>query len=71
MVYIGQDHQFTAMSDTVGIPVGIATKMLLKNKIQSRGVMLPITKDIYQPILNELEKVGVFFVEKEVPPVHY
>jgi saccharopine dehydrogenase-like NADP-dependent oxidoreductase len=65
MVYIGQDDQYTAMSDTVGIPVGIAAKMLLNNKIKSRGVLLPINHDIYLPILSELEKYGISFVEKE------
>ena len=66
MVYIGKDDQFTAMSDTVGIPVGIAAKMLLKNKIKSRGVLLPIYKDIYNPVLKELEEYGIRFKEKEL-----
>ena len=65
MVYIGKDDQFTAMSDTVGIPVGIAAKMLLNNKIKSRGVLLPIYKDIYNPVLKELEDYGIRFKEKE------
>ena len=65
MVYIGKDDQFTAMSDTVGIPVGIAAKMLLNNKIKSRGVILPIYKDIYNPVLKELEEYGIRFKEKE------
>ena len=65
MVYIGKDDQFTAMSDTVGIPVGIAAKMLLNNKIKSRGVILPIYKDIYNPVLKELEDYGIRFKEKE------
>mgnify|MGYP001398234194 CR=1 FL=1 len=66
MVYIGKDDQFTAMSDTVGIPVGIAAKMLLNNKIKSRGVILPIYKDIYNPVLKELEEYGIRFKEKEL-----
>ena len=66
MVYIGKDDQFTAMSDTVGIPVGIAAKMLLNNKIKSRGVLLPIYKDIYNPVLKELEEYGIRFKEKEL-----
>jgi saccharopine dehydrogenase-like NADP-dependent oxidoreductase len=66
MVYIGKDDQFTAMSDTVGIPVGIAAKMLLNNNIKSRGVLLPIYEDIYNPVLNELEEYGITFKEKEL-----
>jgi hypothetical protein len=54
------------MSDTVGIPVGIAAKMLLNNKINSRGVLLPIYKDIYNPVLKELQEYGIRFKEKEL-----
>ena len=71
MVYIGKDTQFTAMSDTVGLPLGIAAKLLLSGKIKGRGVMLPIEREIYLPVLSELEQLGITFEEKEVPPVFY
>jgi len=71
MVYIGQDDTYTAMSDTVGIPVGIAVKMLLREKIKRKGIQLPIHEDIYLPILKELETKGINFKEKQVPPVLY
>ena len=64
MVCLGKDNQYTAMSDTVGIPVGIAAKMLLNNKIKSRGVLLPISKEIYSPVLKELENYGITFIER-------
>jgi saccharopine dehydrogenase-like NADP-dependent oxidoreductase len=66
MVCLGKDNQYTAMSDTVGIPVGIAAKMLLNNKIKSRGVLLPISKEIYSPVLKELENYGITFIEKQL-----
>ena len=71
MVYIGKDSQFTAMSDTVGLPLGIAAKLLLSGKIKDRGVKLPIEREIYLPVLSELEQLGITFEEKEVPPVFY
>ena len=71
MVYIGKDSQFTAMSDTVGLPLGIAAKLLLSGKIKDRGIKLPIEKEIYLPVLSELEQLGITFEEKEVPPVFY
>ncbi|TAG54182.1 MAG: hypothetical protein EAZ27_09495 [Cytophagales bacterium] len=46
----------TAMSKTVGLPLGIAAKLILTNKINLTGVHLPITKEIYEPILAELAK---------------
>tara|TARA_B100001287_G_scaffold271536_1_gene271963 strand:- start:2699 stop:4030 length:1332 start_codon:yes stop_codon:yes gene_type:complete len=66
MVYIGKDDQYTAMSDTVGIPVGIAAKMILKKQLNRRGVLLPIYDEIYIPVLNELEQYGISFTEKEI-----
>lgn len=66
MMYIGQDDTYTAMSDTVGLPVAICTKMILEGKIQDKGVMLPISKSIYEPVLRELEQFGIRFDEKEM-----
>ena len=59
------------MSDTVGLPLGIAAKLLLSGKIKDRGVKLPIEREIYLPVLSELEQLGITFEEKEVPPVFY
>ena len=71
MVYIGEDRTYTAMSDTVGLPVAIAAKMILSNKINKTGVLLPIESEIYSPILKEMETFGIHFHEKEVEPVLY
>jgi hypothetical protein len=50
----------------VGLPVAICAKMILNGTIQLKGVQLPIVKEIYNPILDELEKLGMRFIEKEV-----
>ena len=71
MVYIGADQTYTAMSDTVGLPLAICAKMVLQGKITEVGVQLPLAKNIYNPILNELAALGVIFTEKEVEPVLY
>lgn len=65
MVVKGNDQVHTAMSITVGIPVAIATRLLLQDKIKVRGVHLPVVKDIYEPVLKELEDYGIRFVEEE------
>lgn len=65
MVNIGEDQTYTSMSNTVGLPVGIGAKLILTNVIQERGVTLPIKKEIYTPILNELVSYGIEFIEKE------
>lgn len=65
MVLIGEDQLHTAMSITVGIPVAIATKLILKGDIKLTGVQLPIIKEIYDPVLSELEAYGIRFIENE------
>ena len=64
MVAIGDDQTYTAMAKTVGLPVAIATLAILNKKITTPGVQIPITKEVYQPILEELEAHGIIFKEK-------
>ena len=59
LVVKGEDEVYTAMSKTVGLPLAIATKLILQGKIKSRGVQMPISEEFYKPILKELEKFGV------------
>ena len=66
MTCIGKDSHITAMSETVGLPLGIATKMLLNGSIKNRGVILPLDKQIYNPVLKELKDYGIDFVEHEM-----
>lgn len=66
MVYIGKDDVYTAMSDTVGLPVAICTKMILNGTITQKGVCLPVSPDIYNPVLEELSTFGIRFTEKEI-----
>lgn len=65
MVYKGRDTTYTAMSDTVGLPVAICTKMILTGKIKETGVLLPVQRSIYEPVLEELAQLGIVFSEKE------
>lgn len=65
MVAVGTDQRYTAMSDTVGLPVAIAAKLILNGTIQKTGVTLPVYKEIYEPILAELAKYGITFNEHE------
>ncbi len=71
MVCMGEDQTYTAMAKTVGLPVAIATLKILNGDISSPGVQLPIRKNVYEPILKELEDYGINFTEKEVPYTGY
>ncbi len=65
LVATGTDSVFTAMAKTVGLPLAIATKLVLTDKISARGVVVPITREIYNPILKELESFGIALSEEE------
>ena len=71
MVCIGDDQTYTAMAKTVGLPVAMATLLILNGEITTPGVQLPIKKEVYQPILKELEEYGVIFNEQDMPYFGY
>ena len=54
------------MAKTVGLPLGIAAKLILEGSIQMTGVHIPIHKNIYEPVLKELEEKGIVFNEKNL-----
>ncbi|MEM7374858.1 MAG: saccharopine dehydrogenase C-terminal domain-containing protein [Bacteroidota bacterium] len=66
MVLTGTDSLHTAMAKTVGIPLGIAAKMVLTGKIKETGIQIPVKPSIYTPILDELRHYGMDFVEREL-----
>jgi saccharopine dehydrogenase-like NADP-dependent oxidoreductase len=66
LVVFGEDPRYTAMAKTVGLPVAVATKLILNGAIQSTGVKIPTVKDIYVPVLEELKEHGINFLEEEL-----
>ena len=65
LVVLGKDSVHTAMAKTVGLPLGIAAKLILNGTINLSGLHIPITKEIYNPVMAELKKNGIMFTEKE------
>ncbi len=65
MVSIGEDPVYTAMSNTVGLPIAVAAKLILSGNLSMKGVTLPIHPEIYNPILDELTQLGISFTENE------
>ncbi len=66
LVVTGENQVQTAMAKTVGLPMGIAAKLILQGNIKSSGVQIPISREFYQPILKELAKLGISFKHSEV-----
>lgn len=65
MVSQGEDMNNTGMAKTVGLPIGIATKLILEGRIKLKGVQIPISKSIYDPILKELYQNGIEVKEED------
>jgi len=63
LVVKGEDQTYTAMAKTVGLPVAIAAGLILDGKIRTPGVCIPTTKEIYEPVMKELESLGIHFTE--------
>jgi saccharopine dehydrogenase (NADP+, L-glutamate forming)/spermidine synthase len=53
----------SSMSRTVGLPAAIGARLILEGRIKETGVRVPVTPDIYNPILDELSRLGVRFQE--------
>lgn len=64
LIVKGEDQLHTAMAKTVGLPLGIAAKLILENKIQLTGLHIPVIPEIYEPVLKELEVDGIKFNEE-------
>ncbi|MET0634949.1 MAG: saccharopine dehydrogenase C-terminal domain-containing protein [Chitinophagaceae bacterium] len=64
LVVKGDDTRHTAMAKTVGLPLGIAARLLLNGTITRRGLCIPVYPDLYQPVLGELATLGISFVEE-------
>jgi saccharopine dehydrogenase-like NADP-dependent oxidoreductase len=64
LIVKGEDQIHTAMAKTVGLPLGIAAKLILQNKIQLSGLHIPVIREIYEPVLKELELNGIKFYEE-------
>jgi saccharopine dehydrogenase-like NADP-dependent oxidoreductase len=61
----GENSKLTAMAKTVGLPLGIAAKLIVENKINCTGLHIPTIKEIYKPVLEALKLEGIEFIEQE------
>jgi len=66
LVVMGTDATHTAMAQTVGLPLGMAVRRVLRGEVAGRGVVIPTTPDLYEPILTELAAdYGIAFQEQD------
>ncbi|MEZ5043844.1 MAG: saccharopine dehydrogenase C-terminal domain-containing protein [Saprospiraceae bacterium] len=65
LILKGDNEMETAMSKLVGLPMGIFVRLVMEGKITSTGVNIPVMKEVYEPVLAELQNFGVVFKERE------
>ena len=65
LIMKGEDETNTAMSKLVGLPLGIFVKLVMEGRITSTGVNIPVIPEVYEPVLEELERFGVKFSDVE------
>jgi len=65
LIVKGNDSVRTAMAKTVGLPLGIAAKLILEGKLRETGLHIPIVPSIYEPVLEELKKHDIRFKEDD------
>jgi saccharopine dehydrogenase-like NADP-dependent oxidoreductase len=65
LVAFGAEQGDSAMSRTVSLPAAIGTRLILEGKLTETGVRIPVEKEIYAPVLAELERMGIGLQETE------
>ncbi len=63
---IGKNQDHTAMALTVGLPLAITVKNFITGGFKLSGIQTPVKKEIYLPLLTELEENGICFTEKMI-----
>jgi len=63
LVLEGEDRLRTAMAKTVGLPLGIAARLILNGTLHLSGLYIPSLPEIYRPVLEELAEHGIRFKE--------
>ncbi len=64
LVDFGIPRGDSAMARTVSLPAAVATKLILQGKITKTGVHIPVDPAIYEPVLDELEKMNIVCKER-------
>jgi saccharopine dehydrogenase-like NADP-dependent oxidoreductase len=68
LVAFGQPGGDSAMARTVALPATVAARLILDGRIAATGVRIPIERDIYDPVLDALEPMGIAFRETRSAP---
>ncbi len=65
MIDFGIPNGDTSMARTVSLPLAIGVRMMAEGSIKLTGVQIPIMKELYLPVMKELETLKIRMVEKK------
>ena len=65
LVCFGEPDGDTAMARTVSLPAAVATRLIVQGKLALTGVHIPVATEVYEPVLAELQELGIGFVEEK------
>lgn len=68
MIDYGTLSTNTSIARTVGLPAAIAADKILRGEINLTGVHIPVIPEIYSPVLEKLEEIGITMVETYALP---
>ncbi len=68
LVAFGEPGGDSAMARTVSLPAAVAARLILDGRIASAGVRIPVDPEIYEPVLDALEPMGIVFRETRTAP---
>uniref|UniRef100_A0A8C0C1Z8 Alpha-aminoadipic semialdehyde synthase, mitochondrial n=1 Tax=Buteo japonicus TaxID=224669 RepID=A0A8C0C1Z8_9AVES len=66
LVVYGDNKGYSAMAKTVGYPTAIAAKMVLDGEIDAKGMVIPLMKNVYGPILERVRAEGIVYSTRSV-----
>ena len=69
MLDFGSEKTDTSIARTVALPAAIGVEMIMDGQILIRGVQIPVIPEIYNPVLNRLEEMGIHMIEEYGLPV--
>lgn len=61
----GRDQHDSAMARAIGYTLGATAKSYLLGRIKLKGLLIPTKKEIYDPVLNELDELNIAFHVEE------
>jgi saccharopine dehydrogenase-like NADP-dependent oxidoreductase len=69
MVDFGIPGGDSSMNRTVGLPAAVVVRFVLEGRFDQAGVIVPVMPELYEPVLEELERLGISFTEtvEELP----